>query len=102
MERVPKRLLSSLFSPQVRDKHTDEFGQPVPLELHMASLPLTPNCGNGDDRSTLTGRGTPELCNRSKGSGAHRLGDLRLVGRNNDDEFFLRIGTDKGDIRNAF
>lgn len=86
-ERVPKRLLSPLFSPQVRDKHTDELGQPVPSELHMANLPLTPNSGNGDERSMLTGRGTPELCNRSKGSGAHRLGDLRLVGRNND-EFF--------------
>ena len=99
---MSKRLLSSLFSPKVKDKHTDELGQPAPLELHMANLPLTPYSGKGDERSTLIGRGTPEFFNRSKGSGAHRLGDLRLVGRNNDDFFFLRIGTDKGHIRKAF
>lgn len=83
---MSKRLLSSLFSLQVRDKHTDELGQPAPLELHMATLPLTPYSGKGDERGTLIGRGTPELYNRSKDSGAHRLGDLRLVGRN--DDFF--------------
>ena len=32
----------------------------------------------------LAGRGTPEPCGRSKGSGARRLGDLRLLGINND------------------
>ena len=79
---MSKRLLSSLFSPKVKDKHTDELGQPAPLELHMTNLPLTPYSGKGDERSTLIGRGTPEFFNRSKGSGAHRLGDLRLVGRN--------------------
>ena len=65
---MSKRLLSSLFSPQVRDTHTDELGQPAPLELHMANLPLTPYSGKGDERSILIGRGTPEFCNRNKGS----------------------------------
>lgn len=84
---MSKRLLSSLFSLQVREKHTDELGQPAPLELHMATLPFTPYSSKGDERGTLIGRGTPEFYNRSNGSGAHRLGDLRLVGRNNDDFF---------------
>lgn len=45
---------------QVRDKHTDELGQPAPLELHMATLPLTPYSGKGEGEGH-TYRKAPEF-----------------------------------------
>lgn len=90
--------------PQGISKPTDRLGQAAPLELHMANLPLTPYSAKGVGSSMLAGRGTPEPCGRSNGSGACRLGDLRLLGVNNDHNLKKkrRIGTDKGHTRKVF